>query len=568
MVSQTQASNKPVWTVAWVVVPEVNVQVGPNLLNVTDDPVFEQDFINAAEHFKWYIENYTNDAVEVRIDHIIVESVPTFTSTRNDRISLSPRVTNAMVLRNITKGTNIVDVTQYDTLMAYWPFGEDNPNFHPGTNGGTTGIAYSCGREAYVTSEVTNIFVNPTMRKWDYVSVTIHEFLHLTELWFRDIHGFPLPFELPAGYTGENYLGEIGDRNALHNPKYFGFGLGGLSLREIVLHPDEWVVQSGDADIIAYYDRDIYFKEAWLGFRVPDPQNPGRMLGIPPNAWNYTPTNGKKPVHNLPGGEPVTEVIVHSTTPDTATINLTTETITLPTGYTVAAFSVDGGTKWRRGALPVATRFPRMLNKGMTLHITDNWNQSAKRPGDGAQTITFPAIGARPKRNAERLVPSYGDSHWVLAKRNTTAAVFTGYEIAPSSNRKTPDNGTWFPMPEGGIPISSGSVRQTFLVRAAPNGSPTAGSVAWRVRPVNFGKAPNYRIRDAKISGSTDRVPAIAFRKGDQYAIGDGEYTPALTAKTTIPVSQLAAQGTEVHIRRAATGKKPPSMAQTVAVSP
>jgi hypothetical protein len=296
-----------------------------------------------------------------------------------------------------------------------------------------------------------------------------------------------------------------------------------------------------------YFESYIHFVNDWGNPNRNEHKLPGMVFGTP------VP----------PGGEPVTEVIVHSTTPDTATINLTTERITLPTGYTVAAFSVDGGTKWRRGALPVATRFPRMLNKGMTLHVTDNWNQSAKRPGDGAQTITFPRIGERPKRNAERLVPSYGDSHWVLAKRNTTAAVFMGYEFAPSSNGRTPDNAQWFMMPEDGIPIVEGRNRPTFIVRAAPNGT-TPASTVWRVRPANFSKAPTLSIRQAKVNGSADRVSVIAFRRGDQYAFGDGSFAAALTDKTTIPVSQLVAQGTELRVRRAATGRRPPSLTQTI----
>ncbi|MCL2763583.1 MAG: hypothetical protein FWD36_10380 [Treponema sp.] len=263
-------------------------------------------------------------------------------------------------------------------------------------------------------------------------------------------------------------------------------------------------------------------------------------------------------------GLTVGSVIIDSTTNDNAVINLTDETVILPSGFIVAAYSVNGGTKWKRGALPDAAKFPRLLNKGLTLHVTNNFDQKAKKPANGAQTITFPTIGARPKRNVEKLTPFYGDSHWVLAKKGSTASVFAGYEYAPSSNGKTPDGGVWLQMPEEGIPIASGSTRQSFLVRAAPNDNPTAASVPWRVRTVNFGKVPTLSIRQAKVNGSADRVAVIAFRKGDQYAIGDGDFTAALTVKTIIPVSQLSAQGTELRIRKAATGKKPPSEVQTI----
>jgi hypothetical protein len=256
---------------------------------------------------------------------------------------------------------------------------------------------------------------------------------------------------------------------------------------------------------------------------------------------------------------PATDVIIPSTTDDTATINLTAETIHLPDGFTPFFYSTAIGAKWVRwDRLKDQRAVSRLFNRGMTLRIMGRYAGS-----EDSVTITFPAIAERPKRNAERLVPSYGDTHWVLAKRNTTAAVFTGYEYAPSANGKTPDDGQWFQMPQGGIPIVEGRNRPTFLVRAAPNET-TAASVAWRVRPANFSKAPTLSIRQARVNGSADRVSVIAFRKGDQYATGDGTFIPALAAKVTIPVSQLSEQGTELRIRRAATGRRPPSETQTI----
>jgi hypothetical protein len=276
------------------------------------------------------------------------------------------------------------------------------------------------------------------------------------------------------------------------------------------------------------------------------------------------------------GSDSAPTVTVNSTSADTATINLTAETITLPGGFTVAAYSIDGGTKWRRGALPAPDRFPRLLNKGMTLHLTNNFDQKAKSPGEGAQTITFPAIAARPKRNADRLAPFYGDINWGLAPRNSTAwsaVVSQNLEYAPSANGKTPDNGQWFQMPQDGIPIAA-SGRATFLVRTAPNGT-TAASVAWRVRPANFGKAPNYKIRQVK--DGTERIPALAFRRGDQYAFGTGDspaltFTDPLADKATLTIAALLTQasapgGTDIYIRRASTGRRPPTAIQKIALT-
>jgi hypothetical protein len=556
---QAQAADTPIWKVAFIIIPEVSVQVGSE----PSPRVITQQYTDAiigtrTDRFKTYIETHTNNAVEMQITHIYADETPAFVSEHNNIIRLS-KFQTIMTPAMIDK----YNLNDYDTWVGWWPFNSEgivtivdgvtifgygpNANYNSGTNANPLFACYTIDeRQIYMASGFAETAGNVNLNGLIVSGIDktlVHEFLHMTEFWFRDKLGFPLPYRIPAGVS----IPDLSDRNPLHNPGFFGYNQN---------------YSSNNAQTHA-------FMIDWLSQKIPDPQNPGRMLGIPADAWNYSPTNGKKPAYdpqNPPLGDPATEVIVPSDTPDISEINLTRETITLPTGFTVAAFSVDGGTKWKRGALPAADRFPRLLNNknGMTLHITNNFDQSAKNPATGAQTIEFPAIGARPKRNAEKLRPSYGDSHWVLAKKDTTAAVFTGYEFAPSSNGKTPNNGQWFIMPEDGIPIASGSARQTFLVRAAPNGSPTAASTHWRVRPVNFGKVPTYSIRQVKVSGSSDKVAAIAFRKGDQYAIGNGDFTPALTDKVTIPVSQLREQGTTLRVRRATTGKRPASLTQTI----
>jgi hypothetical protein len=246
-------------------------------------------------------------------------------------------------------------------------------------------------------------------------------------------------------------------------------------------------------------------------------------------------------------------------------INLTAESVSLGS-VSVAAFSTDGGKKWKAGDLPTGKKFSRLLNKGMTLHVTDNYDRKAKKPAAGAAVVIFSKIDARPKRNAEKLVPFYGDDNWVLAKKGTSAAVFAGYEYAPSSDGRNPDDDTWLPVPQGGIPIIAGKARTSYLFRAAPTAA-RAASTPWRVRPAGFGKAPNIKVKQAKVPGSSDKVGVITFGKGSQYKVGNAPYTAALTAKTTVPVSQLAAQGGAVYIRRAATGKRPPSEAQEISLS-
>jgi hypothetical protein len=236
-------------------------------------------------------------------------------------------------------------------------------------------------------------------------------------------------------------------------------------------------------------------------------------------------------------------VTVSGSTPG-AVINLSADTIALPASFTVAAYSTDGGKKWKRGELPNAARFPRLLNKGMTLHVTSDFDRKGKKPTADAETITFPEIAARPKRNADKLRPSYGETHWVLAKKGSTAAVFAGLEYAPSANGRTPDDGNWIPMPQDGIAVTDS--RDTYLVRTAPTVT-RAASVAWRVRTAAFGKAPNLKVKNDEIT----------VNAGMYVKLPDGTVT-LHREKKKIPAV------TGMEIWRAANGKKPASEVQTL----
>jgi hypothetical protein len=260
---------------------------------------------------------------------------------------------------------------------------------------------------------------------------------------------------------------------------------------------------------------------------------------------------------------------------NTPHINLTAESIEL-LGVTVQAFSLDGGTRWRRGALPQAARFQRLFNRGMTLHVTSAFDSKAKEPGEGAVTIQFPEIAARPRRNPDRLAPFYGSTHWGLAPRGSTewaATVIENIQYAPSSNGKTPNEDTWMPLTSEGIEIAL-SGRNAFVFRISPTGN-TPGSPAWRVRAAAFGKAPNYRLRDIREGDA--KVRGIAFRRGDQWAFS-AEANATVTSLTfgapladravhTVAAlrteSKIAATAdTNIYIRGASTGRRPPTLTQ------
>lgn len=272
--------------------------------------------------------------------------------------------------------------------------------------------------------------------------------------------------------------------------------------------------------------------------------------------------------------------IVPSDTTDVS-INLTTETITLPSDFTVAAYSLDGGTKWKKGKLPSdAAKFSKLLDKGMTLWLADKYNEKAikedktvvaeKGVPDTAKVIKFPEIGKRPKANIEKLAPFYSDNtptKWMLCKKGSTeyTAPEGTYEWAETSNGKTA-TGDWKSIPADGYDIKAPGTKVTYLFRTAAiasSGAYTPASKIFKVKPVAFQKAPKYKAPTAKKG-----VATLKLKKGDFGKVGDKVYG-SLTAATALKIVNEVSDDTSeilggelVTIWKAATGKKPRSVEQ------
>jgi hypothetical protein len=173
-------------------------------------------------------------------------------------------------------------------------------------------------------------------------------------------------------------------------------------------------------------------------------------------------------------------------------INLTDETMTLgKTGtddderiYRPMAFSLDGGNKWRAAKPDTfsAARFPRLLNKSMTLVISDKAiDSSTKKPPSDAVIVTFPQINARPK--AQRLTVNFairsdgtgdGAGNWVLTERGGTDVVYkpADIEIGIAAGKITDKNGYGNFHDSSGIavPALAGgkTARAVYLIRIGP----------------------------------------------------------------------------------------------------
>ncbi|MCL2031414.1 MAG: hypothetical protein FWG93_07690, partial [Oscillospiraceae bacterium] len=190
----------------------------------------------------------------------------------------------------------------------------------------------------------------------------------------------------------------------------------------------------------------------------------------------------------------------NSYAPDSAIIDLVTETLTLPEGFTAAAFSTDGGSKWKAGAPPAA--LTKLLNKDLTLHLSSlGIDKATKKPiagkaasaddpaVPGATIIAFAKIAGRPKdgKLAVNYLP-YADNNaltpgqWTLTpKGSTTAADVSGLQIAvAASNKKDPDEFGWgtFKSEQGINVRSTGAgqkpVKTVYLIRSAPKGGSNA----------------------------------------------------------------------------------------------
>jgi hypothetical protein len=141
-----------------------------------------------------------------------------------------------------------------------------------------------------------------------------------------------------------------------------------------------------------------------------------------------------------------------------AAINLHTETIDILSGYDVVSFSIDGGEKWRRVGNNLSVQgFPKLLNKGMTLHLSNKPPNESNYAND-AVIVVFPAILPRPP--VPRLIVNYyidrdepgemdengdeyivpGPGRWVMAGRGEKIAR-EDVQIAAAVDRRIDDNG-------------------------------------------------------------------------------------------------------------------------------
>ena len=262
-----------------------------------------------------------------------------------------------------------------------------------------------------------------------------------------------------------------------------------------------------------------------------------------------------------------------------ATINLTTEALAL-NGFSIEAYSIDGGTTWKAGRYP-DKEFIKLLNKGGELWLCyKDYNSNAKKPqgsGNEHNIIAFAKINKRP--TAPKLVINYEiaadktgttPGQWVLTEKNGSTAVKDKIEVgAAAANKKTVDAngyGRFFDGAANGIPVQAltgtKATKTTYFIRTTPsqNGSEyTAAGKARKINVTSEQKAPTYKV-NAKAETKTKPESAIIKVKANTYVAMGGEIK-LYTSKADIDVLNYTGL---IELWQAATAKKAATAKQTI----
>ena len=250
------------------------------------------------------------------------------------------------------------------------------------------------------------------------------------------------------------------------------------------------------------------------------------------------------------------DLIVSGTGADGFAINLTQETLTIAEGSTISEYSVNGGAKWKRGALNNA-QLAKLLNKELNLHLR------VRIDGD-LQTVTFPKINKRAP--AQKLVVNYlihadntgatpGD--WILSAKNSNVAERENIEVALAAGKVPNADGWGIFYADSGVPVrkltGSKATKTQYLIRTAPDFDETKGYTAAskprRINVTSEQKAPNYKVSKG----------AIKYKANTFIQLSGG------TAELKASKGAWETKG-EVKLWHSATAKKPASAKQTLTI--
>jgi alpha-tubulin suppressor-like RCC1 family protein len=279
-------------------------------------------------------------------------------------------------------------------------------------------------------------------------------------------------------------------------------------------------------------------------------------------------------------------------------INLTKETIKAD-GYPVAAFSTDGGKKWKRlkGQFD-GNKFAKLLNKGMTLHVTDAFNFKAVKDGKnvvqakgtfppGTKVVKFAKIGPRPKMGKFTL--NYGifpdktgttAGGWALSAKGDMKPLQDGWQVGTTDAPKAKSVGTpgfgVFCKGAGeclheikcrGIPVKKPDTDKPFktgyIIRTAPELKGNVyipASKQKRIAALSEIKETKYTIKEKDAKKDRPATAALNIKANTYIRINGGtaRYYEVKTKENVLPVT-----GT-IEIWSGATVKRPSSRKQVL----
>lgn len=314
-----------------------------------------------------------------------------------------------------------------------------------------------------------------------------------------------------------------------------------------------------------------YTAAGWTGFGDIVEFDPASPPVVPDSTIPVPPE-----VHGIDYSQP--DLIVPGRGAEGFEINLTQETLTIPSTYTPVVYRTNGG-KWKpvKDALSAA-KFPKLFNKDLELELSDKpVEKQTGNPQEGAVIVTFPTILKRPKAPALTVNYAIGadptgatPGDFVLTTQGGTSAAHGGIQIGVASGKTADENGFGHFYPDCGIAIkpltSATPAKAVYYIRTAPvqkSGIVTTYMAAGKPKKITVKgeqKAPKYKVN---VKGETKSKPAseVIKVKANTYVTMNGD-TKLYTAKADLNV--LGYVGT-IELWTAATAKKPASAKQSIA---
>lgn len=235
------------------------------------------------------------------------------------------------------------------------------------------------------------------------------------------------------------------------------------------------------------------------------------------------------------------------------TLDIETETLTLPSGYSIGAYSLNGGASWKTGDITANNGISKFLHKGGTLWLAKGYNKSTK--ASTVPVYKFPAILKRP--TAPKLIPNYVAAHlkngvadfaedtqkkWTLTAKNSDTIIYQGILINESTDGKKPGP-SWIDMPDGGIDVKElpldGKIKKTVYfcrMQAKIDGS----TIMPASKPVKLSVSSQQKPKALKIDYKKETMKGFA----DMGASFLSSVMSKDAARQAIDINNVTANGT------------------------